>query len=220
VPDANASGLTKSERTSGNPPSPVPVTIPSSHLNTFSLALDSSYEVDFWGRMHRSVESARAEAESSAADYQNVMLALTGDVAANYFQLRAFDTELATLRRTQDSREKSLALIQQRLEGGLIPESDCRALHQRTGHDEGQHWREYRRVFRREQRFELPRGVAVRDARKRSGIHPVCPMRSKICRSGPAFLMSAFQPPGCLLKSGRAAPASSGKYIRCEGAKR
>lgn len=113
------------ERTSGNPPSPVPITIPSSQINSFNVPLQLSYEIDLWGRIRRLVESARAQAEGSSADYQNVLLTLTGEVAANYFQLCAFDSELATLRRTLDSREKSLGIIEQRFNAGVLPEVDA-----------------------------------------------------------------------------------------------
>ena len=79
----------KRERTSANQPTPIPIPppfkLPSVHLNTFSVPLDLSYEVDLWGRVRRSFESAQAQAEASVADYQNVLLTLTADVAVNYF---------------------------------------------------------------------------------------------------------------------------------------
>ncbi len=123
-PEFTANSRNKRERTSGNLPTPVPVNIPSAQINTFNQTLDLSYELDLWGKVRRSFESARAQAESSAADYNNVLLTLTGDVAATYFQLRALDADLASLRRTIELREKSLGLIQQRFAAGTIQETD------------------------------------------------------------------------------------------------
>ena len=123
-PDIDLSGKAQRERTSGNSPSPVPIAMPSAQLNSFSMPLDLSYELDFWGRIRRLVESARADAGATEADYQNVLLTLTGDVAANYFQLRALDSELETLSRTQQSREKSLGIIEQKFKAGVLPEVD------------------------------------------------------------------------------------------------
>lgn len=113
------------ERTSGNPPSPVPIAIPSAQINSFNVPLQLSYEIDLWGRIRRLVESARAQSEGSVADYQNVLLTLTGEVATSYFQLGALDSELATLQRTMDSREKSLGIIEQRFKAGVLPEVDA-----------------------------------------------------------------------------------------------
>lgn len=124
-PDIRLNGKGEREQTSGNLPSPVPVTIPASRINSFSSALDLSYEIDFWGKVRRSFESARAEAAASAADYQNVLLTLTGDVAANYFLLRSFDAEFSALRQTIELRGAALNLIKQRAAAGTVSEIDA-----------------------------------------------------------------------------------------------
>ena len=129
VPSATANGAFKREQTSGRAPSPVPIAIPAALINTNSVALDLSYELDLWGRIRRSVESANADAEGSAADYQNVLLTLTGEVAADYFGVCAFDAELGVLRRTLDSREKSAGIIDQRFKAGVVPEVDAARAH-------------------------------------------------------------------------------------------
>lgn len=123
-PDVRAVSTTRRERTSGNLPTPVPVSIPSSQINTFRNVLDLSYEIDFWGKVRRTYESARAQSEASIADYHGVMLTLTSDVASSYFLLRAYDSEIAALRETNDLRTRSLGLIEQRFKAGTIPEVD------------------------------------------------------------------------------------------------
>ncbi len=80
--------------------------------NTFSTPLDLSYEVDLWGRVRRSFESARAEAQASLATYNNVLLTLQADVAQNYFALRALDAEIATVAGTVDLRKEQVKLTQ------------------------------------------------------------------------------------------------------------
>ena len=44
----------KRERTSGNLPTPIPFPVPAANIDTFSLPLDLSYEIDLWGRVRRS----------------------------------------------------------------------------------------------------------------------------------------------------------------------
>jgi hydrophobe/amphiphile efflux-1 (HAE1) family protein/NodT family efflux transporter outer membrane factor (OMF) lipoprotein len=92
--------------------------------NTFSTPLDLSYEVDLWGRVRRSFQSARADAQASLADYYNVLLTLESDIAQNYFQLRSLDAEIATVASTVDLRHEQVRLVRSRLEGGIGSELD------------------------------------------------------------------------------------------------
>jgi multidrug efflux system outer membrane protein len=92
--------------------------------NSFSVPLDFSYELDLWGRVRRSFESARAEAQASLADYYNVLLTLQSDVAQNYFGLRALDAEIATVSGTVDLRKEQVQLVRSRFEGGIGNELD------------------------------------------------------------------------------------------------
>jgi multidrug efflux system outer membrane protein len=94
------------------------VAIPPATVNSFSVPVDLSYEVDLWGRVRRSFESARDLAQASVADFQNVLLTLTSDVAIDYFTLRQYDAEVKILRQTVETRKKSLDITQKRLQAG------------------------------------------------------------------------------------------------------
>ena len=106
-PEVTLDPSARRERTSGNLPTPIPARIPAATFNSFSLPLDLTYEIDLWGRVRRSLESARASAQASVADHENVKLTLTADVAINYFLLRALDAEIAALRRVTASSIRS-----------------------------------------------------------------------------------------------------------------
>jgi len=92
--------------------------------NTFHTPLDLSYEVDLWGRVRRGFESARADAQSSLAAFQNILLTLGADLAQNYFALRALDAEIATVTATVDLRKEQVRLVRSRFEGGIGNELD------------------------------------------------------------------------------------------------
>jgi len=77
--------------------------------NDFVLALTVNYEFDLFGRVQRSVESARASTEQSAADFENTRIVLTTDLASAYFALREIDLE-------QDVLARSIALQRRALE--------------------------------------------------------------------------------------------------------
>ena len=91
---------------------------------TFSTPLDLSYEIDLWGRVRRSFQSARADAQSSLAAMHNVLLTLQADVAQNYFSLRSLDLEIATVRGQIQLRQELVRLARSRFEGGIGNELD------------------------------------------------------------------------------------------------
>lgn len=124
LPDIRLKGDASREQTSGNLPTPVPVNIPRARINSFSTVLDLSYEIDFWGKVRRQVESARATADAASASYHSALLTLTGDVAGQYFLLRAADAELDALRRTLSLREEWQKLLKEKFEAGVVTEID------------------------------------------------------------------------------------------------
>lgn len=87
--------------------------------NTVTLPIDASYEVDLWGQIRRSVESADALTQVSLADYENVLLGLKSDVAEDYIMLRYIDRERAILRDNIDLQQRALDLAQVRHSGGV-----------------------------------------------------------------------------------------------------
>jgi len=87
--------------------------------NTFSTPLDLSYEIDLWGRVRRSFEGARADAQASLADFYNVLLTVQSDVAENYFALRSLDAEIATVAGTVDLWKEQVNLTQTRYDAGI-----------------------------------------------------------------------------------------------------
>jgi NodT family efflux transporter outer membrane factor (OMF) lipoprotein len=88
------------------------------------LPLDFSYEIDLWGRIHRSVTAARAQAQASAGDLESVRLSLQAELAVDYFELRGADAQQRLLEETVTAYTDSLQLTRARLEGGVSPESD------------------------------------------------------------------------------------------------
>ena len=92
--------------------------------NTYSVPFDLSYEVDLWGKIRRNFESATAQVRVSQAEAKSVQLALTGDVATNYFQIRTLDSQAALLRRTVQLRQETVDTLQQRFKACTIPEID------------------------------------------------------------------------------------------------
>ncbi len=87
--------------------------------NDFSFGLNTSYELDFWGKIRRAKESATANALATRDAKETVELSLIGLVASNYLQLRGLDAQIAVTNDNQVSSKEALSLNQRRLAGGV-----------------------------------------------------------------------------------------------------
>ena len=93
----------------------------------FNIQLGTSFELDFWGRLRRAKESARAEYISSQYSKDTVVLSLQSTLASNYLLLRSIDSQILALKDNVGYRKENLELTKKRLESGLISALD---LHQ------------------------------------------------------------------------------------------
>jgi NodT family efflux transporter outer membrane factor (OMF) lipoprotein len=87
--------------------------------NDFQIPFELSYEVDVWGRLRRTVESYRDQAQASAGDLATVNLSMHAQLALFYFQARVLDAEEQLLNSTATQYEQALELIQNRYAGGI-----------------------------------------------------------------------------------------------------
>jgi NodT family efflux transporter outer membrane factor (OMF) lipoprotein len=108
-------------RTSANRPPPSS-TFNGITYNDFVLPFDLSYQADVWGRVRRTVESYREQAQASAADLATVNLSMHADLAVDYFQARSLDAEEQLLTSTVAQYQRYLDLTQNRFQGGLSSE--------------------------------------------------------------------------------------------------
>jgi NodT family efflux transporter outer membrane factor (OMF) lipoprotein len=88
------------------------------------LGGQASWEPDFWGRIRRTIEASRLNAQASAADLASVDLSLQAQMATSYFQLRGLDAQIKLLQATVADLEQQLNLTQRRLTGGVSTEAD------------------------------------------------------------------------------------------------
>lgn len=94
------------------------------------LALQSTFEIDFWGRLSRASEAARASLLASRYAREVVALTQSSLTAQAYFSLRSLDAQRAVLAETIRARRDSVDLARARLAAGLASELD---LHQAQG---------------------------------------------------------------------------------------
>lgn len=103
---------------------PTFTTLSPNQYSDIALTGDISYEVDLWGQVRRTVESARENAQASAGDLENVSLSLHSDLAVDYFSMRGLDLQKQLLDATVIDFEKALQLTQARYRGGVASDVD------------------------------------------------------------------------------------------------
>jgi multidrug efflux system outer membrane protein len=90
------------------------------------LPLILSYEVDAWGRVRRSLESARAIQQATEADLRFVQLSIQATLAIDYYSLRENDAEQQVLQLTLQELQRAVDLTTERFRGGLISELEVK----------------------------------------------------------------------------------------------
>jgi NodT family efflux transporter outer membrane factor (OMF) lipoprotein len=96
-------------------------------LKPFDLyqgGFDSTWEVDLWGGVRRSVESASATSDAAKETERSVLLSSLAEVARDYMQLRGTQAQLSIARENVRTARQSLNLTQQRAAGGVTTDLD------------------------------------------------------------------------------------------------
>jgi len=92
--------------------------------NNYQGSAGFSYEIDLWGKVRRSVESADATLKASVFDRDSVRLVLEGSVAKAYMNLRALDAQIKVTANSIQTRRDTLRIAQAKLDGGLVSPLD------------------------------------------------------------------------------------------------
>jgi NodT family efflux transporter outer membrane factor (OMF) lipoprotein len=86
----------------------------------FNLA----WELDFWGRFRRTIESAGDNLDASVENYDDVLVTLLGDVASNYVTIRTLEERIKLAKANVDLQRRTLEIAEARFRGGTGTELD------------------------------------------------------------------------------------------------
>jgi NodT family efflux transporter outer membrane factor (OMF) lipoprotein len=108
---------------------PALATIPADQLPTnwyasWSTGLNMSWELDFWGRFRRQIESANANLDASVENYDDALVTLLADVASNYVQFRVAQQRIKIARDNVRIQEGILKLTEERFRVGTATRLD------------------------------------------------------------------------------------------------
>lgn len=84
-----------------------------------ALAASATWELDFWGRFRRGVQSADAAYLASIASYDQVLVTLVGDVASTYIGIRTLQAQIGIARANVARQRTALQIARDRFRGGV-----------------------------------------------------------------------------------------------------
>jgi multidrug efflux system outer membrane protein len=93
-------------------------------IDSVDVGFDALWELDFFGRVRRGIQAARADTQAAEASLRDAQVIVTAEVARNYFVLRGLQEQLAVAVRNADNQRQTLSLTEVRLEAGRGTELD------------------------------------------------------------------------------------------------
>jgi NodT family efflux transporter outer membrane factor (OMF) lipoprotein len=90
----------------------------------YQIGFDAAWELDFWGKYRRAVESESAGLMGSVADYDSALVSLSAEVARTYVVIRTFEVLVAQAQDNARVQEQALTIAQSRFKNGATSELD------------------------------------------------------------------------------------------------
>ncbi len=88
------------------------------------IGLGANWEIDFWGKFRRAIESGNASWLASIANYDNALVSLTSNVANSYILIRTFEKRIAIARQNVETQKESLKIAEARYQYGTASQLD------------------------------------------------------------------------------------------------
>ena len=86
--------------------------------------MQAAWELDFWGKFRRGVESADAVYLASIATYDDVLVTLLADVAATYIGIRTTEQQIEIAQANVRTQREALGIAQDKFRVGTATELD------------------------------------------------------------------------------------------------
>ncbi|HET8849873.1 MAG TPA: efflux transporter outer membrane subunit [Marinobacter sp.] len=93
-------------------------------VQRFQVGVAATWELDLFGRLRRATEAQRAELQASGADLAAARVALVGELASSYFELRGLQQQYQVALQNVDLQRESLDIVSARVRAGRGTEFD------------------------------------------------------------------------------------------------
>ena len=93
-------------------------------LASSQLGVSATWELDFWGKYRRGIESDRAAMLASVAAYDSALVSLTAGVASTYLNIRVLQQRIQVVEDNLKTQEESLRIATAQFEAGETSQLD------------------------------------------------------------------------------------------------
>ena len=90
----------------------------------FDAGFDAAWELDFWGKFKRGIESADASLLANMAAYDDFLVSLLAEVANAYVTIRTFEKRIVLAEENVTLQKRSLRITEVRFQNGATTELD------------------------------------------------------------------------------------------------
>jgi NodT family efflux transporter outer membrane factor (OMF) lipoprotein len=93
-------------------------------FNQRDFGFNLNWELDFWGRFRRAIESAGENMNASVENYDDVLVTLLGDIATQFVTIRTLERQIEFTRQNVELQRETLVLAEARFRGGSATDLD------------------------------------------------------------------------------------------------
>jgi NodT family efflux transporter outer membrane factor (OMF) lipoprotein len=97
---------------------------PAENFRSYTAGFDVAWEMDFWGKFRRGIESAQANLLASVASYDDFLVTLTAEVARSYMLIRTLEERIRIAQENVDLQMRSVQMVEARFQFGAVTELD------------------------------------------------------------------------------------------------
>lgn len=98
--------------------------IPNNYYPQYNFGFNLAWELDFWGRYRRAIESSSDQLDAAVENYDEVMVSMLGEIGEQYVMYRYFERVVELLKENIEYQTISLKIAKARFDGGLTSELD------------------------------------------------------------------------------------------------
>ncbi len=98
--------------------------LPVLDFDNWDLAASATWELDFWGRFRRAIESQEAILDAEIENYDDVLVLLQAEVATAYIQYRTFQERLRVAHRNVELQQRTVEIVNVQFKNGRVTELD------------------------------------------------------------------------------------------------
>lgn len=95
-------------------------------FNNYNLGFNLGWELDFWGRFRRLVESASASLDASVGGYDAALVSLVSQVSQTYILIRTYEGRLTAAKLNITLEEESFQIAKAKFDAGEVSELDVK----------------------------------------------------------------------------------------------